>query len=155
MDFKELMDEFAADVGISEGIAYEDDNLCHLDIDDRDFGFRYVAEAERLVVWTAICERPPESGEVFLVQLLRANFMNQGLPDGALSLSDDDVVVAHCALKMPVYDKEEFYALLNRFVAACNEWRVMIELAGHAKGLMREVRPDVPSAQPGELRLDI
>ncbi len=97
------MDTFAVDVGIKEGIAYEEENLCHLDIDDRDFGFRFVAEAERLVIWTVVCKRPPESGEVFLVQLLRANFMNQGIPDGALSLSDDDDVVAHCTLKMPVH----------------------------------------------------
>lgn len=155
MDFKELMDTFAVDVGIKEGIAYEEENLCHLDIDDRDFGFRFVAEAERLVVWTVVCKRPPESGEVFLVQLLRANFMNQGIPDGALSLSGDDDIVAHCALKMPVYDTNEFYSLLGRFVTACDEWRGMLELAGQAKGLMKQVRPDAPQPQAGELRFDV
>ena len=156
MDFKELMDTFAVDVGMTESIAYEEDgDLCHLDINDRDFGFRYVAEAECLVVWTVSCERPPESGEAFLVQLLRANFMNQGVPDGALSLSDDDDVVAHCTLRMPVYDKAEFYSLLRRFVTACDEWRAIIELAGQAKGLMKEIRPDVPPPQAGEVRFDI
>lgn len=142
MDFKELMDTFATDVGMTEPVAYEEENLCHLDINDRDYGFRFVPEAERLVVWTAICERPPESGEAFLVQLLRANFMNQGVPDGALSLSDDDVVYAHCALKMPVYNKAEFYSLLQRFVKTVDEWREMITFAGQAKEAAGKVRSE-------------
>lgn len=154
MEYKELMDAFAQDVGMTEPVAYEDENLCHLDINDRAFGFRYVAEAERLVVWTEIAPRPPDGGETLLVQLLRANFMNRGLPDGALSLSDDDVIFAHCALKMPVYDKTEFYSLLKRFVDATDEWRTMIELAGQAKGLMPKVRPEVTAPQMGEMRFD-
>ena len=155
MDFKELLDTFAEDVGMTEPVAYEDDNLCHLDINDRDFGFRYVAEAERLVVWTAVCARPPQSGEALLVQLLRANFMNQGVPDGALSLSEDDVIYAHCTLKMPVYDKSEFYSLLQRFVATVDEWRTMIDLAERAKEHIQEVRPDAPPPQMGEMRFDV
>ena len=141
MDFKELMDAFAADVGMTEPVAYEEEGLCHLDINDRDYGFRFVPEAERLVVWTAICERPPESGEAFLVQLLRANFMNQGVPDGALSLSDDDVVYAHCSLKLPVFDMEEFYGVLRRFVTAVDDWREMLDLAERAREVMPQVRP--------------
>lgn len=145
MEFKELMDALAQDAGMTEPVAYEDDSSCHLDINDRDFGFLFVAEAERLVVWTAICERPPESGMALLVQLLRANFMNPTLPDGALSLSEDNVIFAHCALKMPVFDKAEFYALLKRFVTACGEWHAMIELAGQANASEKAVRPDAPS----------
>lgn len=142
MDFKELMDAFAADAGMTEPVAYEEEDVCHLDIDGRDFGFRNVPEASRMVVWTAICARPPQSGEAFLVQLLRANFMNQGMPDGALSLSDDDVVYAHCSLRLPVYDKNEFYDLLRRFAATVGEWREMLELVGRARELMPQVRPE-------------
>ena len=147
MDFKELMDAFAADAGMTEPVAYEEENVCHLDIDDRDYGFRNVPEASRMVVWTALCARPPQSGESFLVQLLRANFMNQGLPDGALSLSDDDVVYAHCSLKLPVFDMEEFYGVLRRFVTAVDEWREMLELAERAREVMPQVRPEQPSGE--------
>ena len=154
MDFRELIDAFAADSGMAEPVAYEDET-CHLDINDHDFGFRFVAEAERMVVWTAICARPPESGEAFLVQLLRANFMNQGMPDGALSLSDDDVVYAHCTIKLPVYDKMEFYDLLQRFMAAVDAWRKMIELAGQTKPLMSQVRPETLPPASGEVRFEV
>lgn len=154
MDFRELIDAFAADCGMTEPVAYEDDT-CHLDINDRDFGFRFVAEAGRMVVWTAVCARPPESGETFLVQLLRANFMNQGMPDGALSLSDDDVVYAHCAIKLPVYDKMEFYDLLQRFMETVDAWRKMIDLVGQTKPLMSQVRPETPPPAPGEVRFDV
>ena len=155
MNFKELLDAFATDVGMTEPVAYEEEDLCHLDINDRDFGFRFVPEADRLVIWTAVCERPPHSGEALLVQLLRANFMGQGMPDGALSLSEDDVIYAHCTLRMPVYDKAEFYALLKRFVATVDEWRTMIDLADRAREHIKEVRPDAPPPQEGELRFDI
>ena len=154
MDFKELMDAFAEDAGMSEPIAYEADDLCHLDINDRDFGFRYVAEAGRLVIWTSICERPPESGEALLVQLLRANFVGRGCPDGALSLSDDDVITAHCTLRLPVYDKDEFYDLLRRFVSVADEWRTMIEFAGRVDAGIREIRPETSPAPSNEMRID-
>ena len=154
MDFKELIDAFAADCGMAEPVAYEDET-CHLDINDHDFGFRFVAEAGRMVVWTAVCARPPESGEAFLVQLLRANFMNQGMPDGALSLSDDDVVYAHCAIRLPVYDKMEFYGLLQRFMATVDAWRKMIDLVGQTKPLMSQVRPETPPPASGEVRFEV
>ena len=147
MDFRELVDAFAADAGMTEPVAYEEENVCHLDIDGRDFGFRDVPEAGRMVVWTALAARPPQSGEAFLVQLLRANFMNQGLPDGALSLSDDDIVYAHCSLKLPVFDKEEFYGLLRRFVTAVGEWREMLALAERAREVLPQVRPEKPKSE--------
>ena len=145
MDFKEIIETFAVDAGMTEPVVYEEENVCHLAINGRGYGFRNVPEAERMVVWTALCARPPESGERFLVQLLRANFMNQGMPDGALSLSDDDIVYAHCSLRLPVFDKEEFYGLLRRFVTVVGKWREMLELAERAREVMPQVRP---SGQP-------
>ena len=143
MEFKELMDAFAADAGMSEPVAYEE-NACHLSINGRDFGFHDVPEAGRMVIWCPLCARPPESGEAFLVQLLRANFMNQGLPDGALSLSDDDIVCAHCTLQLPVFDKEDFYQLLRRFVTAVDGWCEMLEYAERARELIPQVRTETP-----------
>lgn len=142
MDFRELMDAFAEDVGMTEPVAYEEEGLCRLDFDDRTVGFRHVPEAGRMVIWTALCARPPESGEGLLVQLLRANFMNQGIPDGALSLSDDDVIYAHCTLVLPVYDKAEFYSLLRRFLSSVGEWREMIALVGRSAGILKEIRAE-------------
>ena len=147
MEFRELMDAFAADAGMTEPVAYEEGNACHLVINGQDYGFCDVPDAGRMVVWAAICARPPQSGEAFLVQLLRANFMNRGLPDGALSLSDDDIVCAHCSLKLPVFDKNEFYELLRRFVTAVDEWREMLELAERAREVMPQVRPEQPSGE--------
>ena len=155
MEFRELMDAFAEDVGMAEPIAYEDDGLCRLDFDDRTVGFRHVPEAGRMVIWTAICTRPPESGEGLLVQLLRANFMNQGMPDGALSLSDDDVIYAHCTLALPVYDKAEFYSLLQRFLSSVDEWREMIALAGRSAEILKDIRAEEPPQSVTDIRIDI
>ena len=153
MDYKELIDAFAADAGMAEPVAYEEEDVCHLAIDGRDYGFRGVPEAGRMVIWTALSARPPESGEAFLVQLLRANFMNRGLPDGALSLSDDDIVYAHCSLKLPVFDMEEFYGVLRRFVTAVDDWSEMLDLAERAREVMPQVRPPELPADEGFLRV--
>lgn len=157
MEFKELMDAFAADVGMTELVAYEEDGaVCRLDINERTVGFMAVEGAGCMVIWTAVCPFPPDGGEVLLAQLLKANFMNRGIPDGALSLSDENDICAHCTIRLPVYDKAEFYSLLQRFLTAVGEWREMIDLAGRAKGLVKEVRPEEPPAwtKPGEVRFD-
>ena len=151
MEFKEIMEAFAADAGMTEPVAYEEEDVCHLAINGRDYGFRGVPEAGRMVIWTPLCARPPESGERFLVQLLRANFMNQGMPDGALSLSDDDIVYAHCSLRLPIFDKVEFYDLFRRFVTTVNEWREMLEFAERARKVMPQVRPPELPADEGFL----
>ena len=157
MEFKELMDAFAEDVGMTEPVAYEEDgNVCRLDINEREVGFMYAAEAGSMVVWTAVCPFPPDGGEALLAQLLRANFMNRGIPDGALSLSDENDICAHCTIRLPVYDKVEFYGLLKRFLESVGEWREMIELAGRAKGFVKEIRPEEPPTRPmpDEMRFD-
>ena len=151
MDFKEIMEAFAADVGMTEPVVYEEENVCHFAINGKGYGFRGVPEAGRMVIWTPLCARPPESGERFLVQLLRANFMNQGMPDGALSLSDDDIVYAHCSLKLPVFDMEEFYGVLRRFVTAVDDWSEMLDLAERAREVMPQVRPPELPADEGFL----
>ena len=153
MEFKEIIEAFAADVGMTDPVVYEEENVCHFAINGKGYGFRGVPEAGRMVIWTPLCARPPESGERFLVQLLRANFMNQGMPDGALSLSDDDIVYAHCSLKLPVFDMEEFYGVLRRFVTAVDDWSEMLDLAERAREVMPQVRPPELPADEGFLRV--
>ena len=131
MDFKELLDAFAADAGMSEPVAYnKDGDQCSLEINGRDFGFCYRAEAGRLVIWTELGEIPPEGREVLFARLLRENFLNRDLPEGFLSLSDDDVVCAQCTMRMPVCDKDEFYLLLLRDMTVADEWEQMLDGVG-------------------------
>ena len=60
-----------------------------------------------------------------------------------------------CAIKLPVYDKMEFYDLLQRFMETVDAWRKMIELVGQTKPLMSQVRPETPPPAPGEVRFDV
>ena len=131
MEFTELLDAFAADAGMTEPVAYgKDGDQCSLEINGRDFGFCHRAEAGRLVIWTEIGELPPEGREALFARLLRENFMNPDLPEGFLSLSDDDVVCAQCTMRMPVCDKDEFYLLLLRFMTVADEWAQMLDGIG-------------------------
>ena len=131
MDFTELLNAFAADVGMTDPVAYNSEgDQCSLEINGRDIGFCYRAEAGRLIIWTEIGELQPEGRETILSRLLRENFMNPDFPEGALSLSDDDVVCAHCTIRMPVYDKDEFYLLLLRFMTAADAWEQLLDGSG-------------------------
>ena len=146
MEFTELLDAFAADAGMTEPVAYgKDGDQCSLEINGRDFGFCHRAEAGRLVIWTEIGELPPEGGETLLSRLLRENFMNSDFPEGTLSLSDGDIVCAHCTIRMPVYDKDEFYLLLLRFMKAADEWEQMLDSAGWDESPRR--KPEQKPAQ--------
>lgn len=150
MDFTELLNAFAADVGMTEPVAYNSEgDQCSLEINGREIGFCYKAEARRMVIWTEIGELPSEGREALLSRLLRENFMNPDFPEGALSLSDDDVVCAHCAIRMPVYDKDEFYLLLLRFMTAADEWGQLLDGAGSddpAAGSRTEEAPSTLSS---------
>lgn len=142
MDFKELLDAFAVNAGMTEPVAYgKDGDQCSLEINGRDFGFCYRAEAGRLVIWTEIGEIPPEGREALFARLLRANFMNQDLPEGFLSLSDD-AVCAQCTMRMPVCDKDEFYLLLLRFMTVADEWEQMLEGVGRDDSADAEARKE-------------
>lgn len=142
MDFKELLDAFAVDAGMTEPVAYgKDGDQCSLEINGRDFGFCYRAEAGRLVIWTEIGEIPSEGREALFARLLRANFMNQDLPEGFLSLSDD-AVCAQCTMRMPVCDKDEFYLLLLRFMTVADEWEQMLEGVGRDDSADAEARKE-------------
>lgn len=143
MDFKELLDAFAADVGMTEPVAYDNDGCqCSLEINGRDIGFCHKEDAGLLVIWTEIGELPPDGREALLARLLRENFMNPDFPEGTLSLSDDDAVCAHCTIKTPVYDKNEFYLLLLRFMTAADEWERMLDGAGGDDSVAAEDREE-------------
>ena len=127
MDLKELLTGFLADAGMDETPVFED-GACHLLIEDRDIGFMETDDGSRLVVWSAVSSCPVERRDAFLMLLLRANFMGRMLPNGAFSLSDDDVVYAHCSFTLPVYDKEDFYRGLKDLLEAVEEWERLAEL---------------------------
>ena len=126
MDYREILTAFTADAGLADGPVIED-GACHLDIDGRDVGFMEVDGGRRMVVWTAIGSCPVDRREAFLLLLLRANFMGRMLPNGAFSLSDDDIVYAHSTFALPVYEKEDFYQGLRSLLDAVVEWGKLVE----------------------------
>lgn len=93
-----------------------------------------------MVIWTELGEIPPEGREALFARLLRANFMNAELPEGFLSLSGDDVICAHCTIRMPVCDKDEFYLLLLRFMTVADEWEQMLDDVGDGDSTDAECR---------------
>lgn len=126
MNFREILTAFTTEAGLDEGPVIED-GTCHLEIDGRDVGFMDVDGGRRMVVWTAIGSCPVDRREAFLLLLLRANFMGRMLPNGAFSLSDDDIVYAHSMFALPVYEKDDFHKGLRVLLDAVREWGKLAE----------------------------
>lgn len=148
MEFSELMAAFMADAGVGDGPVIED-GACHLMIDDRDVGFMEADGGRRLVVWCAVGPCPADRRDAFLILLLRANFMGRMLADGAFSLSDDDIVYAHCTLALPVYDKDVFYRSLRNLLEAVEQWEDMAETYRQAVETKPEGRDSADSRPLG------
>lgn len=144
MDFKEILTAFTAEAGLDDGPIIED-GACHLEIDGRDVGFMEIDGGRRMVVWTAISPCPVDRREAFLLLLLRANFMERMLPEGAFSLSDDDIVYAHSTFALPAYEKEDFYRRLRSLLDAVKEWGRLAEAYGRTVGPNSE--PDAESIE--------
>ena len=126
MDCKELVTALMTDAGMEDAPVFED-GACHLEIDGRDIGFMETDDGRRMVVWTAVGECPVDRKNAFLILLLRANFMGRMFADGAFSLSDDDIVYAHCMIALPVLEKEVFYEALRKLLEAVEQWGRLAE----------------------------
>lgn len=150
MDFKELIEKFAAEAGMTEPVRFDEDGVCHLDIEDMDVGFMDVPERSQMVVWTAICHCPSEGGEALMRQLLKANFIGRGLADGALSLSDDDDIYAHFHFHLPEFEPVNFYRSLRTFLDTVGEWRTLIENYRRLDDAVKTVRATRPSEDARE-----
>ena len=142
MELERILAEYAAEMAPGEELVF-DEGICHLEIGGHDIGFMTIPERETILVWTAVMNSPTEDVAAFYRLLLRANFMGQGVRDGAFSLSDENVVFAHRTFLAPGTKPADFAAAVSAFVDDVEVWRQTAERAHAAQGVMRRIADEL------------
>lgn len=123
MDYKELLVEFAAQIGISDDVRLDDDGVWRIGTDGIVFSFREVPECNALLVYSSIGELPVQGAEAFKTAILQANYLEQGVPSGAFSLDRDKRVWVHRYFDLNSLDVTGLMDGFEGFVTLVLEWR--------------------------------
>lgn len=140
MEYKDLLIEFAARIGISDDICLDDDGVWRIGTEDIVFSFREVPERDALLVYSSIGELPPRGAESFKAAILQANFLEQGMPCGVFSLDKDNQVWIHRYFDLKAIDVTKLMDDFENFVTLALEWRRLKD-ASRDEAEMDEVLP--------------
>ena len=127
MKYSELIADFARLIGIEGDVAFDDEGVWRIGTEDIVFAFREIAETDSLLVYSSIGPLPVTGAESFKTAVLRANFVGQGVPDGAFSLDDDDRVWVHRFFDLKALDASGLADAFEGFVELVLNWRRLRE----------------------------
>ena len=123
MEFRELMKQFGATIGI-EGLAPDETNACSVEIDGMAVAFVEDPEAGTLTTMAEVCE-PPAEGEAMLYRvLMQSMFMGEGTAGAVFSVKPDTGrIFLHRTDPLVALDLDAFCAMLEKFVNTLERWR--------------------------------
>lgn len=123
MEFKELMGQFAATVGITDASA-DEMGAFHFAIDDMTVSLEADEMSGEMVTYAQVGELPPEGREHLYRLMMESMFRGEGTDGATLSIAhDSDTVYLHRIDPLAVLDIEKFKSNLERFVNALEAWR--------------------------------
>ena len=123
MMYRELITEFAARMGIQGAVVFDNDGVWRFGSEDIVFVFREFPELDAILMYSLIGGLPTAGVEKFKTALLRANFVEQGAPHGAFSLTEDDKIFIHRMLDMKGLDVETLSETFTDFATLALEWK--------------------------------
>lgn len=126
MEFTELMQGFAAKVGI-DGLPMTEDGVCRVEIDGMAISFLEVPETRQLVTWAEVGELPPEGREKLFRVLLESMYMGKAT-GGATFCIDPETETLNIFRSdpLPLLDLETFSAMLEKFANVLGGWRKIV-----------------------------
>lgn len=127
MKYQELMSEFAKLIGIDGEVSWDDDGVWRIGTEDIVFAFREIPELDSLLVYSSLGALPAANAEAFKTAILRANFMERGVPNGAFSLDEDDCVRIHRFFDLKRLDAKTLADGFEDFVTLVLDWRRLKE----------------------------
>ena len=126
MEFKELIGQFAREVGITDAVT-DEAGAFRFAIDDMTVSFEANETVGELATYAQVGELPPEGREQLYRLMMEAMFRGEGTDGATLSIAhDSDTVYLHRYDSLAVLDLERFKSILERFVNALEEWRKML-----------------------------
>lgn len=126
MEFTELMQGFAAKVGI-DGLPMTEDGVCRVEIDGMAVSFLEVPETRQLVTWAEVGEPPPEGRERLYRVLMESMYMGKATCGSTFSIDSESGLVHLFRLDpLPLLDLDTFTSMLEKFVNVLEEWRKIV-----------------------------
>ena len=138
MEFTELMNEFAGQVGLTDPSPIED-GTCRFDIDGMAVNFVEVSETRQLATWAEVGEQPSEGRERLYAELMEAMFMGRATGGSTFALNPESGRIQLFRLDpLPLLDLETFLAMLEKFVNVLEQWRKLLaEFSVVAPGIVK------------------
>lgn len=152
MEFKELMGQFGAKVGLSD-LAPGDTGVCSVQIDEMQVSFKEDPASSSVMTWAEVGEPPPEGEAMLHRVLLQATFADQSL-GGAFFSADPETGRIYLNRVDPtaVLDLDSFCRMLEKFVNALEQWRkTLADFRPVAEAIGEEgAAAPAPDIRPGE-----
>lgn len=126
MELKEIIAEFAAEVGLAD-IAPDEDGAYNLLIDEMQVSFRETPEGGPAYFFATVGDLPPAAGEVFYRMMLEAMYLGKGTGGASLSIDGErGLVCLHRIVSLEGLDLDGFKKALEVFVNTLETWRKTI-----------------------------
>ena len=124
MEFKELIAEFAARVGVTESVVIDDENRCAFEIDGMGVIAQGLDEVGVVSLLAFIAPPPPERLERLYRRLLEANHLYRETFGATLSVDPRTGSVRLCrCVPYPALGGDRLEALVLGFITALADWR--------------------------------
>lgn len=152
MEFREIMRQFGAKIGMSD-LAPDETNACHLKVDDMSVSFAEDPDSATIITWAEICEPPADGSEVLNRVLMEAMFMGQGTAGSVFSIEPESgKIFLHRVDPAAALDLDSFCAMLEKFVNILESWRKTI--ADFRPAVEAAKRASESAAEQPDLRMD-
>ena len=147
MEFNELMQQFAAKVGLSE-LTPEGDGVA-IEIEGVPFGFLNEGEAGTMIVIADIGKQPESADAPLGSMMLKANFMYDAL-DGAVLFQnpENEAFGIQQRFRIVDLDVDSLYAHVERLSNLADEWKEIVAGYGQAAKVAQEQAAKEPKVGP-------
>ncbi len=125
MEYKTLMTEFAAKIGLI-GSVFDEDEVVRIQADDMIISFMEIPERASLLLWAKVATPPPEKLEALYKLLLEASFMGRATQGAAFSL-ENGAIYLHRVDALINLDIESLSKIVEDFLNLVEKWSGVIE----------------------------
>ena len=147
MEFNELMQQFAAKIGLSE-LTPEGDGVA-MEIEGVPFGFLNEGEAGTMIIIADIGKQPESADAPLGSMMLKANFMYEAL-DGAVLFQnpENEAFGIQQRFRIVDLDVDSLYAHVERLSNLADEWKEIVAGYGQAAKVAQEQAAKEPQVGP-------
>ena len=147
MEFNELMQQFAAKIGLPE-LTPEGDGVA-MEIEGVPFGFLNEGEAGTMIIIADIGKQPESADAPLGSMMLKANFMYDAL-DGAVLFQnpENEAFGIQQRFRIVDLDVDSLYAHVERLSNLADEWKEIVAGYGQAAKVAQEQAAKEPKVSP-------